>query len=112
MKEIVLQCTLHVPDDQADNLKRLTHHVDELLDLDEWPEIRGVSDVTVEEKTAMSRAELLRVFQTYVDIQRLDVGTEYVYGALLRAGLELQDIRDLGMGYIIDAVMAPEEETK
>lgn len=48
-KEIKLTMNLTIDADSLDELKRLEHHIEELLDLDNWPEIKSVYGVEVEE---------------------------------------------------------------
>lgn len=38
-----------IEEEAVEDLQRITHHVEELLDLDNWSEIQNVSDVTCEE---------------------------------------------------------------
>lgn len=38
-----------IEEEAVEDLQRITHHVEELLDLDTWSEIQNVSDVTCEE---------------------------------------------------------------
>ena len=50
MKTVKLSMMINVPDEKAvDELKRLTHHIEYLIDPDEWPEIKGIYDVNVTE---------------------------------------------------------------
>ncbi len=48
-KEIKLTMNLTIDADSMDELKRLEHHIEELLDLDNWAEIKSVYGVEVEE---------------------------------------------------------------
>ena len=49
IKEIKLTMNLTIDADSLDELKRLEHHIEELLDLDNWTEIKSVYGVEVEE---------------------------------------------------------------
>lgn len=44
-----LRCILDAPKSAEPDLKKLQHHAEYLLDLDNWPEIKSVSDLTVKE---------------------------------------------------------------
>lgn len=48
-KEIKLTMNLTIDADSLDELKCLEHHIEGLLDLDNWPEIKSVYGVEVEE---------------------------------------------------------------
>lgn len=48
-KEIKLTMNLTIDADSLDELKRLEHHIEGLLDLDNWTEIKSVYGVEVEE---------------------------------------------------------------
>lgn len=48
-KENKLKMNLTIDADSLDELKRLEHHIEGLLDLDNWPEIKSVYGVEVEE---------------------------------------------------------------
>ena len=48
-KEIKLTMNLTIDADSMDELKRLEHHIEELLDLDNWTEIKSVYGVKVKE---------------------------------------------------------------
>ena len=48
MKEIAVQMILEVEDDKTfDEIKKWEHHIDYALDLDSYPEIKNVKDVSV-----------------------------------------------------------------
>lgn len=49
MKTYQLSMLIHVEDGAVEKLKKLTHHIEWLLDLDSWPEIFSVSDVEIKE---------------------------------------------------------------
>lgn len=40
---------LHIDDSVEETLKTITHHAERLIDLDGWPEIKGVYAVKVED---------------------------------------------------------------
>lgn len=40
---------MKIENGSKENLKRIEHHVEELLDLDSWPEIKTVYNVIVED---------------------------------------------------------------
>lgn len=46
---IQIKMTLEITDDTLDSMKKLEHHAEYLLNLEEYPEIRSVSDVEVKE---------------------------------------------------------------
>lgn len=48
-KEIKLTMNLTIDADSMDEFKRLEHHIEELLDLDNWTEIKSVYGVKVKE---------------------------------------------------------------
>lgn len=48
-KTLVLTMKLEVEENKVDEIKKLEHHAEYLLDLDNYPEIKAVSDVTVSE---------------------------------------------------------------
>lgn len=48
-KEIKLTMNLTIDADSMDELKRLEHHIEELLYLDNWAEIKSVYGVKVKE---------------------------------------------------------------
>lgn len=48
-KNIKLGMILEVDESKVEELKQLTHHIDWLLDLDSFPEIKSVSEVEMEE---------------------------------------------------------------
>lgn len=39
--------TVRIKKSDADNLKRIEHHIEEFVDLDSWPEIDSIYDVKV-----------------------------------------------------------------
>ena len=44
---VKLEMLIDIDEADRDNLDVLTHHIDRLLDLDNWPEIKGVSQVKI-----------------------------------------------------------------
>lgn len=44
---IELKAMIEIEDGALETIQKLTHHVDWLMDLDSWPEIKSVSGVTV-----------------------------------------------------------------
>ena len=49
LKTLKLSMLLDVDEDKVDEILKLTHHIDYLVDLDSFPEIKGVSNVMIEE---------------------------------------------------------------
>lgn len=49
LSNIKLSMSLQTNNDSIEQFKKLEHHIDYLLDLDNWPEIESVYDVVVEE---------------------------------------------------------------
>lgn len=49
MKIVKFEATLEVRDNAIDELKKVEHHAEYLLDLDRWPEIISVSGVKLQE---------------------------------------------------------------
>lgn len=47
MKKYLLTAMIEADDDS--DLKKLSHHIEYLFDLDNWPEIKSVSEVEVTE---------------------------------------------------------------
>ena len=55
MYQVEISMILDVKTEEAvDELKKLTHHVDRLLDLNSWPEIDCVHHVTVKESVKLN----------------------------------------------------------
>ena len=50
MKTMTLTCTLEVEDAAVEELKKVTHHAEYLFDLDTYPEITSVSNITIKEE--------------------------------------------------------------
>lgn len=48
-KTFKVSMLIEIEDGSAEDLKKVSHHADWLLNLDIWPEIQRVSNVTVEE---------------------------------------------------------------
>ena len=46
--EVKISFNVDIDESNLPLLKRLEHHIEELIDLDSWPEIRTVYDVCVE----------------------------------------------------------------
>lgn len=47
MKAIKVSMTMEIEDGSEEAIKRIENHAEELLDLDEWPEIKSVYNVRV-----------------------------------------------------------------
>lgn len=47
MKVIKVSMTMEIEDGSEEAIKRIENHAEELLDLDEWPEIKSVYNVRV-----------------------------------------------------------------
>lgn len=47
-QEITLTMNMTIDANSIDKLKRLEHHIEELLDLDSWAEIKSIYGVKVE----------------------------------------------------------------
>lgn len=50
MKTVKITMLMDIEDNFLDDIKKITHHADYLIDMNENPEILSVYDVTVEEK--------------------------------------------------------------
>ena len=46
---VKIEMLMEISDDSLEEIKKLEHHVDYLLDLENYPEIKSVSDVKVTE---------------------------------------------------------------
>ena len=49
-KIVKIEMYMEVDDNSVDNLHKIEHHAEYLLDLNSWPEIKSVFGVTVEEQ--------------------------------------------------------------
>ena len=87
-------------------VKTVEKHIDRLLDLKSWPEIKDVQNVHVErldEQTPYER--LLRVFQDYVSNDYDGCcDAEYVVDSLGAAGVGVDELEPLGFGWLKDLV--------
>lgn len=48
MTKIVVTMSMDVDDDYTDNLKKLEHHIEHLVDVGNYPEIKSIYDVKVD----------------------------------------------------------------
>lgn len=85
-------------------LKTLQNHIDRLLDLDSWPEIKSVYGVTVETSNGCSLPynKVLGTLQNYVSNDYEAAESEYVINALENAGCSRSDFKELGFEWLLD----------
>ncbi len=47
MAKVTISMDVYIDDDAVDEFKKITHHIDRLIDVNEWPEISSISNVQV-----------------------------------------------------------------
>ena len=74
IKKLKVEMYLDVEEDFVDEIKKITHHADYLLDLESYPEIKSVYGVTVKElqsednvKNEVNKMEKIYLIQMYCD---------------------------------------------
>lgn len=94
-------------------LKTVEHHADRLLDLDNWPEIKSVYNVSVKRvhEEVVPYERLLRILQDYVgNDYEATSDSGYVRDALYAAGCGEEIMKALGFDWLFDALESNGEE--
>ena len=100
MIEAVVSMKIEVSNEKAyEELKRIEHHIEELLDLESWPEIQEVSDVHVEQD-GFTKEDILSMFRSYVTNDAEAAELDYVQEALGFAGCSKEDAEKIGLGWV------------
>lgn len=98
-KKVKVTMELEVTDPGA--IKVIEHHADRLLDLDSWPEIISVSDVSVSKtKSGMTRERAVRIASDYINNDAEAADHDYIRDTLDQIGVSLDEAEELGLGWL------------
>lgn len=108
-KKIILSMCLEVTDAEA--IKRVGHHVDELIDLDSWPEIVSVCDVQItEESERMTQERAVQIASDYINLDASAADPGYILTALDGIGVTREEAKELDLDWLYEAAEEGDDE--
>lgn len=92
-----LRCILDAPKSAEPELKKLQHHAEYLLDLDNWSEIKSVSDLTVQEykNPGLSINRCMQLLNAVIDHTGTANNTKAQIQELLKIGFTENELIDV-----------------